>query len=238
MVRRSVLVGLGVSASLGLAYGINASVAWLQYGRPRPASSAWADPLLDRFLPKCEIVERHSTLVHAPADVTLEATSDLDFEDSRVVRAIFKARELLLGGKPAQNKLPRGLLAQMKAIGWGVLAEVPGHEIVMGAVTQPWVANTRFHAGNPVEFVSFQDPGYVKIVWTLRADAISATTSVFRTETRALALGPESRAKFRKYWAFVSPGIKLIRLAMLRPLRREAERRALLSQSRPVDTTL
>ena len=97
----------------------------------------------------------------------------------------------------------------------------------MGAVTQPWAANVVFRALEPEEFASFHDPGYAKIAWTLRADPVTATTSIFRTETRVLACGPLARSKFRKYWAFLSPGIILIRLAMLVPLKREAERRAL-----------
>ena len=35
-----------------------------------------------------------------------------------------------------------------------------------------------------------------------------------------------ARARFRRYWAALSPGILLIRWAMLRRLRAEAERRA------------
>jgi len=118
------------------------------------------------------------------------------------------------------------LLAKTKALGWGVLAESPGREIVVGAVTQPWLANAKIRAVAPEQFALFRDPGYVKIAWTLRADPVTPTTSIFRTETRVLACGPVPRSKFRKYWAFLSPGIILIRLAMLGPLRREAERRA------------
>jgi len=65
----------------------------------------------------------------------------------------------------------------------------------------------------------------VKIVWTLRADAIGANASIFRTETRAVATDPAARAKFRRYWSFLSPGIILIRWASLGPVKREAERR-------------
>jgi hypothetical protein len=35
-----------------------------------------------------------------------------------------------------------------------------------------------------------------------------------------------ARAKFRRYWAVVSPGVGLIRRMMLEPVKREAERRA------------
>jgi hypothetical protein len=39
-------------------------------------------------------------------------------------------------------------------------------------------------AGNSSWGAAFNDPDYVKIVWTLRADPVDATHSVFRTETR------------------------------------------------------
>src|SRR5947208_6990648 len=85
----------------------------------------------------------------------------------------------------------------MKALGWGVLAEVPGREIVIGAVTQPWMANVVFHALPPAEFAAFDEPEYAKIVWTLRADPIAAGESLFRTETRVNTTDPEARRKFR-----------------------------------------
>jgi hypothetical protein len=66
----------------------------------------------------------------------------------------------------------------------------------------------------------------VKIAWTLRADPISQHESIFRTETRALATSASARAKFRRYWAFLSPGIVLIRWMSLGPLKQEAQRRA------------
>jgi hypothetical protein len=108
----------------------------------------------------------------------------------------------------------------------GVLAEVPGREIVMGAITQPWQANVVFRPLPPDQFIAFNEGDHVKIVWTLRADAIGAATSIFRTETRAVATDGAARAKFRRYWSFLSPGIILIRWASLGPLKREAERRS------------
>jgi hypothetical protein len=95
-----------------------------------------------------------------------------------------------------------------------------------GAVTQPWMADVVFRRLPPEEFAAFDDPGYVKIVWTLRADPIGDTLSVFRTETRAVATDGVARAKFRRYWSLLSPGIILIRWASLRPLKVDAERRA------------
>ena len=56
-------------------------------------------------------------------------------------------------------------------------------------------------------FASFDEPGYVKIAWTLRADPIDAESAVFRTETRAVATDHDARRRFRMYWSLVSPGI-------------------------------
>ena len=66
----------------------------------------------------------------------------------------------------------------------------------------------------------------MKIAWTLRADTIDATESILRTETRAIATDAGARAKFRWYWSFLSPGIKLIRWASFGPVRREDDHRA------------
>ncbi len=215
--------GLGLAAA---GYGAYAARAWVRYGRVPSAVEDEADPLLDQFMPVYEIVERHHVGVDAPADITFEAACEADLMQSAIVRAIFKARELVLGSEPDTTERPRGLLALTASMGWGRLAEVPGREIVMGSVTQPWEANVVFRSLPPDEFVTFDKPGYVKIAWTLRADPVGEAESIFRTETRAVATDPVARSNFRRYWAFLSPGIIIIRWLTLGPLKADAERRA------------
>ena len=111
---------------------------------------------------------------------------------------------MLLGSHPDNLRRPRTLLAQARELGWAVLSEVPGREIVLGAVTRPWDANPIFRPLPAREFAGFHEPGYVKIVWTLRADPLGDTESIFRTETRVVTTDPIARAKFRMYWAFAS----------------------------------
>ena len=77
----------------------------------------------------------------------------------------------------------------------------------------------------PDEFASFREPGYAKIVWTLRADPIGATKSMARSETRVTTTDPLAGAAFRRYWSFFSPGIELIRWISLGLVKKEAERR-------------
>jgi hypothetical protein len=227
---RNIRTGLKLTAgAVGMAVGAYAgytALTWLRYGHPSPGRVDDADSLLDRFMPECEVNERHRIHVDAPADLTFAAACEQDLMALPVVRAIFKTREIVLGGEPDTAAHPSGLLALTKSIGWGVLAEVPGREVVMGAVTQPWCANVVFRSLPPDEFVAFSEPDYVKIVWTLRADPTGPRTSIFRTETRVVTTDGDARRKFRWYWAKFSPGIALIRWLSLGPTRREAERRA------------
>jgi hypothetical protein len=150
----------------------------------------------------------------------------MDMMRSRLVRAIFRARELALGSTRDDTTRPHGLLAFTQSIGWKVLAEDPGREVVVGAVTRPWEANVTFRPLAPEAFVAFHEPGWVKIAWTLRADALGPCESIFSTETRVVSTDDASKARFQRYWRLASPGILLIRRLMLRPLKREAERRA------------
>ena len=217
--------GLGLAA---VTYAAYVGTAWYRYGHPSPPRHDEIDALLDHFMPEYEVAERHHVRVGAPPAITLSAASEADLQQSMLVRGIFKAREWVLGSEPDALARPKGLIVEMESLGWRVLAEKPGREIVVGAVTQPWMANVTFRGLAPHEFRAFREPGYVKIVWTLRADPVGSSESMFRTETRVVTTDVAARKKFRWYWARFSPGIVVIRRAMLGNVKREAERRALL----------
>jgi hypothetical protein len=217
------------AGTLGLAtvgYAATSALLWARYGHPPRPKNDEEDSMLDRFMPSYEIVERHHITIDAPAAITLAAAGEQDLMSNPMIRAIFTARALVMGSAPEARPLPHQLLPLVRSIGWRVLAENCGREIVVGAVTQPWEADVTFHGLNPDAFAAFNQPGYVKIAWSLRADARGPDRSIFRTETRAMATDPISRAKFRRYWALASPGIWLIRRASLRPLKFKAEHRA------------
>ena len=218
--------GAAAVAAAAAAYGGYVGMAWMRYGSPLAPRPDEADPLLDEFLPAPEVAERHSVRVVAPAAVTLAAACELDLFGMPAVQALFKTRATILGARNEPQPLARGLIASARSIGWVVLAEIPGREVVVGAVTRPWEADATFRSIEPGRFAEFSEPDYVKIAWTLRADPIDAAHSVFRTETRVVATDATARRKFRRYWSLLSPGIIMIRWVTLNPVRREAERRA------------
>jgi hypothetical protein len=213
--------GVGLAAA---AYALSIGRSWSRFGQRPQLPNADRDALLDHFMPAYDVAERHQIRVQAPAAVTLSVARDQQLLQLPVVRALVRARELILGATLAERPRPLGLLAEVQSLGWGVLAELPDREVVVGAVTRPWEPNVTFRSIPPDAFAAFAEPDYVKIAWTLRADPLGPRAAMFRTETRALATDAAARTKFRRYWAFLSPGIRLIRRLSLRPLKTAAER--------------
>jgi hypothetical protein len=217
---------LAGAAAVGVgAYAATAATLWMRFGHPAAARGDRRDPLLDRFMPAYDVVTRHERRIDAPPEDVLLAARKMDMLGSPLARAIFRMRELVLGATGV-SRASRELMEEVTSMGWGVLAEIPGREIVVGAVTKPWEANVTFRAVPSNGFATFSEPGYVQIAWTLRADPDGMGGTIFRTETRARATDADARARFRRYWACFSPGMWLIRWTMLAPLARAARARS------------
>lgn len=194
--------------------------------RPESVPTTWADRLIERFMPQADVTECHETLIRAPAGVVFDVAQTFDLQSIPLVRAIFWLRAKLLRTPEAPTPaFAKGLVAETTALGWRILGERAGRELVVGSVTQPWKGNVVFTPVVPDRFLEFSEPDLVKIVWTLEAEPLGPALTRFRTETRVLATEDEARRKFRTYWRWARFGIVLIRLLMLPALRREAERR-------------
>ncbi len=235
LIRRSPVFAAGGLGLGGAVYAGTAATTWLHFGRERTREP---DLLLDGFMPAYDLEERHAACIDAPAEATWRAAQHIDFNDSALARTLFFVRTLptRLRGHAAEPEQQReGFLAQAESLGWRRLAEIPGRRLVMGAVTQPWKGEVVFRGLPPEEFAKFAEPGFVKILWTFSVEPRGAERSLFHTETRAVATDAEARRRFRRYWAFVAPGVKLIRLASLALVRRGAIAAAHPAAQRPMD---
>jgi len=181
--------------------------------------------VIDAIMGKSDVSESHETVVRAPADLVLDVAEHFDLLSIPAIKAIFRLRERVFRVQSKPRSGPRGLVAETSALGWGVLAYRSGREIVMGAVSQPWIGDVKFRPIPLAEFRSFSEPDFVKIAWTLEAEPIGPALTRFRTQTRVLATDRRARLKFRIYWMFAGFFIVLIRLIGNRAIRREAERR-------------
>lgn len=179
---------------------------------------------LDPFLPHPDVRERFETTIRAPAAFVLEVAARFDLQSIRLVHAIFWLRERLMRAPREARRVPRGLLAEMRELGWGVLAERPGELIVCGAACQPWLADVTFRPIAAESFAAFAAPQQVKIAWTLEAHALSPEVTRFGHETRVIATDPVAKRRFLRYWRWARFGIVAIRLLLLPAIRRTAER--------------
>jgi hypothetical protein len=185
--------------------------------------TAGGEPL-DELISAPDARERFAIEVAAPAPLVFDVAARFDMQSIRLVRAIFRMREVMMGVRGAPRPA-RGLLDEMRALGWGCLASRPGELFVGGAVCQPWRPEVVFRAIPPHEFAAFAEPGQVKIAWTIEAHSTGAERTRLVTETRAAATDAPSRERFRRYWRWARFGIVPIRWLLLPAIRREAERR-------------
>ena len=109
---------------MALGYVGLVAAAWLRYGHVSRGAEDEADELLDRFMPRYDVVERHRVRVSAPAAITLSAARDSDLYQSAFIRGIFRAREIAMAAK-ADEPVHEGLVAAMTSLGWRILAETP-----------------------------------------------------------------------------------------------------------------
>lgn len=193
--------------------------------RARARERTRGSRLLDEVMPRYDVVERHETWVRAPVERVFHEAVNADLAGVPLVRSMFRAREVLFGSDARETPAaPRGLVDETTRLGWRVLVREEGRLLVLGAVTKPWEANVVFHGLSRDELAAFDEAGWVKIAWTLEAQPLAPSLTRLRTETRAVATDEGARRRFRRYWAFVRPGVVLVRLALLRAMRRAAER--------------
>jgi hypothetical protein len=108
-----------------------------------------------------------------------------------------------------------------------MLAEVPNEELVIGIAGRFW----RIDGGRCMEltaddFVGFVRPGYAKVAWNFNLRADSPEITVLSTETRIKCFGQAAMWKFRIYWSLIRPFSGLIRKALLKRVKTEAESKA------------
>lgn len=176
-----------------------------------------------RFIPIPDVRERFETTVRAPAELVSDVARGFDLQSMALVRFIFWARARLLRARN-EPRPRRGLVEDTLGMGWVILADTPGRELVAGAAARPWVPDVVFTSIPPDRFLDYAEPDRVKITWTLEAEPIDATHTRLATETRVVATDEGARKKFRRYWRRFGAGIVLIRLLLLPAVRREAER--------------
>ena len=172
--------------------------------------------MIDRFLPTYEVRKHHQVIVNAEPARAYRALREVDLSRSVIIRLLFAFR-----GLPRRRPLT---LDDMVKVGFVILGEEPGTEIVLGVTGRFWRPWGGMRRVGPDEFFSFSERGYAKAVANFRVEPVAEGRSTVSTETRVLTTDPASRRAFRRYWLLVGPFSALIRRRALALIRDRAER--------------
>ena len=181
--------------------------------------------LIDELLPRYDVVERHQIKILAPAHIVYEAVRELDLSDSRVVRLLFRLREVpgVCRSKPRDTQRLGLTLRDLVASGFIVLGERPNEEIALGLVGRFWTASGKIKRMDAEAFNAFASPGFAKAVWNFCLSQDEAGATKLATETRVLCLDDSSRRKFKLYWTLIAPFSGVIRKEALRVVKLASE---------------
>jgi len=189
--------------------------------------------LIDEFLPRYDVVERHAARVRAPATTTYAALRTADLGSSWLVRLLLGLRALpgaIRGGWEAVRALTSRrhspiTLAALVSHGFRVVAERPDDELLLGIEGRFWVPSGAVCADPADDFRHAQaSPGTARAIWNFRVRAIGDGLTEVTTETRVQCADTRVRLRFLPYWMLVRAGSGLIRRSMLQSVRKAAER--------------
>lgn len=196
--------------------------------------------LLDDLMPQYNVVEQHGIIVRAPPNVVFGAIREANLAGGSITRTLLGLRAAPLA-LLAIVRSPRAAWAEYRdraavshrvirlhdfeRAGFRIVAERSPEELVIGLLGRFWTLRGALcHEVTADTFRVGPPPGQALAGWNFTVAMRPDGSSELRTETRVWCAA-DARWKFRLYWLVVRPGSGLIRRAMLREIRDEAERR-------------
>ena len=179
-------------------------------------------------MPDCDVSSRHTIRIAAkPADV-FNVVRRADLGRPRLVRALLALRAVPAGLasliRPRRPVIPPETRRSVGGLGFTIVAENPGEELVLGLMGRFWTLRGGVVPSTAEQFRHPPPSGLAQAVWNFRVVSDGGGT-VLSTETRVRCGDAASRGRFLRYWRVVRLGSALTRMSMLRYLQAEAERR-------------
>lgn len=172
--------------------------------------------LIDEFLLRWDVRERHQVDVKASVGEIYPIVRRMDWRGARLTNFLFKLR-----GIPASAD---GSLESFLKTGFVILGETPGEELLLGLTGKFWQPKGDLVRIARPDFVKFDEPGYAKAVWNFSLEEIQTGAVRLKTETRVCCTDAASRRRFRFYWFFIGAFSGLIRREILYAIKKKAEK--------------
>jgi hypothetical protein len=187
--------------------------------------------LLDAHLASYDVVLTEHLVVEASPEVVFAAVKNYDFltTDAMLVTALMALRTVpgRLRGRSVATPPTLMLATDAGALpGWVNLGEMPGREIVFGAVGTFWKADIEWRDVPADQFAAFAEPGWGKIGCHLLVRPDGPGRSILSYECRTATTDLSSRAQMSRYWWLIRPFVAYILRAVLRTIREGVEAHA------------
>jgi hypothetical protein len=170
--------------------------------------------LLNQVMPSCGRSELHRRRTTAATADLWQAIHELRADDLPLMRALMGVRTLGRRVDGANGTVLQGF----ERMGFRRVAEERERELVVVGIGQFWKPSGGMReVADKDQFLSFAEPGYVKVAFNFRID-----DGELSTETRIAGTDPRARRLFGLYWTLIRPGSGLIRREWLRAIDRRA----------------
>lgn len=170
--------------------------------------------LQEKYLPNAHFEEVHTIVINTAPERVWRIISNLDFSHSRLIRFLFALR-----GMPARMMT----LEQLQRSGFIRLEEHENRELIIGLIGQFWKPTGNLQKFDADEFRSWVRKDFAKATWSFKITP-ERNLCIVETETRIHCVDEKSRSRFARYWFFIRPFSGVIRRAILRSIKREAEK--------------
>jgi len=210
--------------------------------------------LIDEILPEYDTTIIEHLVVDAPGDVVYQTARNMDFLQihSPAVDALMFTRGLperlarWLRRRPTPPSPPAMRLADMfdgsgdpdVLAGWSALGEIPGRELVFGAIGKVWQPNIEWRAVTAEEFRQFSQADFAKIAAGFSIRPYGRSRSLLSYEARTAGTDDAARRRFLRYWWLVRRFVHIVMRAAVVSIKESAERNAADSASDSVDSGL
>jgi hypothetical protein len=188
--------------------------------------------LIDEYLPRYDVVERHSIKVRATQARTYAAIATTDFAEDSLIRVLFLIRLLpgaLLNGRDGLRALANRdksalTITTIQRGGFRLLAERGPDELLIGVEGEfRTLSGGRCTPSAEAFRERGAEAGKARSLWNFAVRTVSGQECELTTETRVLCADAATRRRFLPYLMLIRPGSGLIRHAMLRAIKKTAE---------------
>lgn len=182
--------------------------------------------LIDSFAPSPDATETHRVAIKASRQTVYRTLWTGDLGGSPIIKLLLTFRALPQFVAHPCRAWPRKREITLQTLidsGFGLLAEKPPEEIVLGVTGRFWRPTGNLSPFNRKDFDKAVPAGLARAVWNFSVSETVNGQTILQTETRIICGDPASRRKFLAYWLLVRPFSGLIRLIMLRRVRNLAE---------------